>query len=140
MIATVSRARSLGAIVVAMGLAACAGSEGMSCPPGMQPMASESLYFGTATPTGKVSAEAWSRFLAEAVTTRFPAGLSVWPAAGQWRSADGSLIRESSFVLNLVHADDRPTDEAIRALIAEYKARFGQEAVMRVKTHGCVSF
>lgn len=128
------------AVLTSLGLAACGALHGSPCSPDQQRLTSETLYFGTATPTGTVTAEEWSAFLGESVTARFPQGLSVWPAAGQWRSADGSLTRDSSFVLNLVHPGDPAIDEAIRSIVAEYKARFRQEAVMRVKTDACVSF
>ena len=51
---------------------------------------SELLYFGSATPEGRVSAEDWSAFLAETVTPRFPDGLTAWPASGQWRGKAGA--------------------------------------------------
>ena len=51
-------------------------------------MVSEMLYFGTQTPDGAVTAEQWTQFLATDVTPRFPRGLTVWPAAGQWQSAE----------------------------------------------------
>src|SRR5262245_11167940 len=82
----------------------CSALQATACRPGERRMASELLYFGTARPNGTVSVAEWSSFLASAVTPRFPQGLSAWPATGQWQSADGLLIREDSFVLNLVHA------------------------------------
>ena len=97
------------------------------------------LYFGTAKPGGSVSSEEWSAFLAQVVTPRFPAGLSVWPASGQWQSADGSITKENSFVLSLVHAQDEATERAIQAVIAQYKSQFQQEAVLRVKSYACTS-
>jgi hypothetical protein len=74
------------------------------------------------------------------VTPRFPHGLTAWQASGQWKGADGAIVREASFVLNLMHADDERADSAIRSITAEYKARFNQEAVLRVKSHACTSF
>ena len=110
------------------------------CAAGEQRSVSELLYFGTAKPKGVVSTEEWSAFLGGVVTPRFPQGLSAWQAAGQWQSADGSLTRENSFVLNLVHPEGEAVESAIRAIVAEYKSRFQQEAVLRVKSHACVSF
>ena len=91
------------------------------------------LYFGRAIPGGGfVSDEDWSAFLRERVTPRFPGGLTVWRAEGQWRDATGSIVRESSFVLELVHADDAASEGAVTAIRAEYRMRFRQEAVLRV--------
>ena len=43
-------------------------------------------------------------------------------------------------MLQLLHPDDAPTEEAIRELIDVYKSQFRQEAVLRVRSHTCVSF
>jgi hypothetical protein len=111
-----------------------------ACASGEQRSVNELLYFGTAKAVGVVSAEEWSAFLGNVVTPRFPQGLSVWQATGQWQSDDGSLTRESSFVLNLVHPASEAADKAVQAIVAEYKSRFQQEAVLRVKSHACASF
>lgn len=99
----------------------------------------ELLYFGTDTPSGHVTPEAWTQFLREIVTPRFPEGLSAWQASGQWRSASGEVIREPSYVLTLVHSDDAASSKAVQEIIASYKTRFQQEAVLRVKSAACTS-
>ncbi len=121
-------------------LAGCATLQGPACASSEQRLVSEMLYFGTEKPGGVVSAEEWSNFLSGEVTPRFPKGLSVWPAAGQWRSNDGSLTREDSFVLNIVHPDVESSEKDVQAIVAEYKSRFHQEAVLRIKSHACISF
>lgn len=118
-------------------LAACATTP--ACAPGQQPAVAELLYFGTARPGGVVGADDWSAFLREVVTPRFPDGLTTWPAAGQWRGADGTVTRELSHVLNLVHPGDERSEQGLRAIVAEYKLRFQQEAVLRVKSAACMS-
>jgi hypothetical protein len=99
----------------------------------------ELLYFGTQTPSGHVTPEGWTQFLSETVTPRFPEGLSSWQSSGQWRSASGEVIREPSYVLSLVHPDEAAASKAVQEIIASYKTRFQQEAVLRVKTHTCMS-
>jgi hypothetical protein len=126
------------ALAVAL-LAGCASQAPTRCAPNEQPAINEYIYFGTATPDGVVSAEQWVTFLRDVVTPRFPQGLSTWNASGQWQSQDGSLTREDSHVLNLVHPDDAPTEKAVQALITDYKQRFRQEAVLRVKSRACTS-
>jgi hypothetical protein len=120
-------------------LAGCAGQAPTRCAPGEQPAINEYIYFGTGTPDGVVSAGQWSAFLRDVVTPRFPQGLSTWAASGQWQSQDGSLTREDSHVLNLVHPDEAATEKAVQELVAEYKTRFRQEAVLRVKSRACTS-
>jgi len=120
-------------------VAGCASMAPATCRDG-ELAASDLLYFGTAKPDGAVSAAEWSDFLRDVVTPRFPAGLTAWQASGQWRSARGSIDREASHVLSLVHPDDAASEEAVRAIVAAYKSRFRQEAVLRVTTRGCASY
>jgi hypothetical protein len=121
-------------------LCACAAAPKSDCPAGQQFAVNEFIYFGTETPGGVVSDDAWKEFLGKIVTPRFPQGFTTWDAAGQWRSNDGTLTREASHVLNLVHPADVASDSAIQAIIAEYKKQFRQEAVLRARADACISF
>lgn len=120
-------------------LSACGSMNLPSCPTGQDEAVQELLYFGTDKPGGRVTAEDWAQFLGETVTPRFPEGLTAWQASGQWLSATGTLVREPSYVLSLVHPRGAATESAIRELIASYKARFQQEAVLRVSAHACIT-
>ena len=120
-------------------LAGCATPTATRCAAGEQPSINEYIYFGTGTPDGVVSSEQWAGFLRDVVTPRFPQGLTTWSASGQWQSQDGGLTREDSHVLNLVHPDDAATEKAVQALVGEYKKRFRQEAVLRVKSQACTT-
>ena len=94
------------------------------------------LYCGRTIPSGgEVSDAAWAQFLAEVVTPKFPDGLTVLRGDGQWREPSGAVTRERSFILELNHADTAAADQAVLAIITEYKRRFGQEAVLRIRTH-----
>ncbi len=126
--------------VLATAITACAPMKNIICKGGEQLAIQESLYFGTAKPNGVVLPEEWADFLKGIVTPRFPQGLSVSQAFGQWRSADGSIVRESSHVLILIHPDDKFNEQAVLEIISYYKSRFQQEAVLRVRSHACVSF
>jgi hypothetical protein len=110
------------------------------CRPGEQPAIMESLYFGTATPDGKVSAADWQSFLADVITPRFPEGLTSWAAEGQWQNGAGKVQKESSYVLHVIHPDSPRTEAAIREVVSIYKSRFHQEAVLRVRGPACISF
>jgi hypothetical protein len=128
------------AALLALLLSACSTLPAPRCTTDEKRSINELIYFGTEKPGGTVSDDEWAAFLRDVVTPRFPDGLTTWRASGQWRSADGSLTREDSHVLNLVHTGDEKTEGAIRTLIAEYKTSFRQEAVLRVRSPACVSF
>ena len=132
--------RWLAAIVAAGLVGGCAMAPAVICPAGLQTSIDDKLYFGTATPDGVVSADDWRQFVDREVTPRFPQGLTVTPATGQWQSGAGAIVREASFVLTLVHPDQAAPEAAVQAIVDSYKTRFRQEAVLRVRTPTCVSF
>ena len=110
------------------------------CRPGEERAVSDSLYFGTSRPQGgEVTAEEWQRFIVEEVTPRFPQGLTSWQASGQWLSAVGTLQRERSYVLYIVHPDTAVDEKAIQEIVDRYRVEFQQEAVLRVRTPACIS-
>lgn len=100
------------------------------------------LFFGLAIPGGgEVSPADWQVFVDAEVTPRFPQGLTVLQAQGQWRGADGAITRESSRVLVLLLPDDDADASArLDALRARYRERFRQEAVGRACTAARVAF
>jgi hypothetical protein len=99
------------------------------------------MYFGRDIPGGgAVSDTAWAAFLGEVVTPRFPAGLTSWRAEGQWRDVSGAVVREPSFIVELLHPFNAETDAAVEQIAEEYKRRFRQEAVMRVRSSADVEF
>lgn len=108
--------------------------------PGQHRAVVDSLYFGTAMPGGHVTESDWQRFVAKVITPRFPKGVTSWAAAGQWQNNDGSLSREKSYVVLLVHPEAAQCDQAINEIIATYKKRFRQEAVLRVRSSSQISF
>lgn len=125
---------------VGLVLAGCAANSTADCAPGERPAIVDTLYFGTTRPQGAVTATEWAAFLRDAVTPRFPQGLTWWDAAGQWRAAGGGILHEAAHVLQVVHAPSAAADAAMRAIVGDYKARFQQEAVLRVRVPGCMAF
>jgi len=99
------------------------------------------LYFGLSKPGGGVVSDGeWKVFLAEVVTPRFPDGLTVYDASGQWRGQSGELTREQTRVVVIVHERSSARASAIREVIAEYKKRFGQESVLWVDQPAVAEF
>ena len=119
---------------------------GSACAPsfrGVQssPVRVERLYFGRDVGDSLVVTDsAWAAFLVEVVTPRFPGGFTAWRAEGQWRSASGALEREPSFVVELVLPVRADTDQALSDIISEYKRRFHQESVLRVRADARASY
>jgi hypothetical protein len=74
------------------------------------------------------------------VTPLFPAGLTAFTASGQWREASGRVRSEPSRVVILIHDLSGGADESVRQIIAKYRERFRQEAVMWERSQTCVSF
>jgi Protein of unknown function (DUF3574) len=111
------------------------------CAVGDTALVRDILYFGRNTPGGReLSDSAWQRYVDEVLTPRFPAGLTIWDAAGQWRGASGRVERERSKVLTLLHPGDPRSDELVAQAVGEYKRRFAQEAVLRERVTTCSRF
>ena len=111
------------------------------CDPGDSALVRDVIYLGRNRPDGGVVSDAeWRGFLDSVVTPRFPDGLTVVEARGQWRGRGGTVEREQAEVLTLFHPDDAVSRRAVDELAAEYKRRFGQEAVLRERVAACTRF
>jgi hypothetical protein len=93
------------------------------------------LFFGLGISGGALSEMDWTRFLAEVVTPRFPGGLTVLHARGQWRAAGESGVTiEPSRVVEIAHDDTPAFDHRLDEVIALYKVRHRQRSVMRTRS------
>lgn len=93
------------------------------------------LYFGSDKNDGTfVTEEEWGEFLDEFVTPRFPDGLTVLDAFGQYRLQNGKIVKESSKLLILLYAINKRKiiNAKIEEVRREYKKRFNQESVLRI--------
>ncbi len=111
--------------------------QALSCAVGDSALIRETLYFGRNRPGGTVSETEWQRFLTEVVTPRFPQGLTVLEASGQWQGAAGVVEQERSQVVTIFHPDNEAARRSIREIAQEYKRRFQQEAVLRERAPSC---
>jgi Protein of unknown function (DUF3574) len=106
------------------------------------PMQQVELYFGSSV-KGRpfVTERAWSTFLDAEVTPRFPEGLTVLDAHGQWRSGDGRIYREATHVLFILYKADATSERRIEAMRDAYKKQFHQDnAPLRVDSTVCAAF
>jgi hypothetical protein len=124
-----------------------------SCTAPLQPMQRIELMFGRDIHGhAGVGDAAWATFLAREITPRFPDGLTVVNAAGQWRDpATGRIAREPSRLVIIVaapppypppHAGEgrEGADEKIAAIVDAYKKRFRQKSVGVVTSAACAAF
>jgi len=131
--------------VMAAALPACAGSSVMVGGPGVGigfptrraevfgDTVADRMFFGRNIPGGgTVTDSAFAAFVDQVVTPRFPAGLTLLRADGQWRGEGGRVEREQSVVIEIVHPAGPAAEADLREIADEYKRRFRQEAVLRV--------
>jgi hypothetical protein len=111
-----------------------------ACPQGLQPARTAELFFGLEEGGRLLSDAEWTGFVDTEVTPRFPDGLTVWDARGQWRPPHGTLTHEPSRVMLIVLTDRRDEKARLAAIIGAYKARFHQLSVLLVEHSDCVSF
>jgi len=97
------------------------------------------LYFGSARPKGSVSELEWQLFLRDEVTARFPDGLTVWDAEGQWRAPQGAIEHERTKVLLLVHPDTPAARQSVLSVIERYRKGFDQQSVLWETSRVCVA-
>jgi hypothetical protein len=101
------------------------------------------LYFGlgTADHADGVTEAQWRAFLDKEVTPRFPGGLTVLDAYGQWQGSKQSQPeRLRSKIVVLLYADSPTQREAIDAIRSAWKAKTGDQSVLRVTQPAEVSF
>ena len=82
----------------------------------------------------------WDAFLAEAVTPRFPDGLTIVDGLGQWRGSDGAIKQERSKLLIILAPPGGDARQMLDEISQEYKGRFGQEAVLQTLDETCTAF
>ena len=125
--------------------AADAGCVGDAQGAGAEPWVRSELFFGTAKPDGTAVTDAeWDTFLDQEITPRFPDGLTVVDANGQFREADGTIIEERTKLLILLYPPDvaRDSNAQIEQIRDTYEQRFRQESVLRTDDSQlwCTSF
>jgi hypothetical protein len=132
----------LAALLLAGLAASCAGAE-PPCPAGTQRATVAEAYFGRDV-RGRppVSDAEWREFLDGSVTPAFPDGLTTVEGAGQWRGADGRILREASKVVTLVlpGASVEQARTRLRPLEQVWTTRFQQDSVLTVYRSACVGF
>lgn len=133
--------RTLAAIAGLLSLLGASPAAALTCPAGSLPRMAVELYFGrNIGETLGVSDEAWSRFVDEVVTPRFPDGLSIFDIQGQWRdTASGRIVREPGKVLKLIIAADAAATTRVGEIVVLYKTRHRQQSVLQTTAEVCAA-
>ena len=131
--------------VSAVAGAACFQSDSpdASCPEGWDLVTRYQLYFGRGDGTGTpyaVSDADWEQFLADAITPRFPDGLTVTDGAGQWQAESGEVLKEGTRILTVLVWPDDQALPRLNGIANEYELRFNQESVLLTSSQSCASF
>ena len=101
------------------------------------------LYFGTGGEDGDgaIDASRWRAFLDAEVTPRFPDGLTVLDAYGQWRPQGSAQVhRLTSKVLVILHEDTPQRRADIEAIRLAWKQATGHQSVLWSRQAAEVSF
>jgi hypothetical protein len=112
---------------------------------GAEPWIRTELFFGMSRPDGgTISESEWESFLDAEVTPRFPDGLTVLSAAGQWQGEDDKIVEEPSKLLILLYPREAipESHQEIEEIRAAYEKAFQQESVLRADDDRpvCTSF
>ncbi|WP_010511005.1 DUF3574 domain-containing protein [Komagataeibacter europaeus] len=101
-----------------------------------------SLLFGLRRPHGgRVTRREWNSFMRDTLTPRFPAGLSVLRAEGQWQDREsGRIGHEPGRIVWIVTPPAPDLADRLDAIRQAYRTRFQQQAVGVVMTAGCAAF
>jgi hypothetical protein len=122
--------------------AAGAVAEPVTCPQSLAPRIVVQLLFGRGKADGgNVTQADWSGFVANEITPRFPDGLTVIDATGQWLNPQqGAIIKEESKVVEIVLPSDSYDAAKIDAVIESYKRQFRMLSVGLIVQTACVRF
>ncbi len=126
-------------LFLVLGVAAVSGAAERECPKGLEPVGEFRLFFGLSDSRGRtVSDEEWQRFVADTITPRFRAGLTVLEGRGQWLEPGGNLQREPvRVVMGAIAAGTGRGMEMVDDISASFQTRFGQDTVFRIWSRDC---
>jgi len=129
-------------MLIALTLDGVADAQSLACSSPQKPQQVVDLLFGRKIGGRMGVTEAqWARFVDREITPRFPDGLTVFNASGQWRDAEHNrIVREPSKIVTIVLPGKPEDGEHLNAIVEAYKARFRQQSVGMILRPACVSF
>ena len=131
-------------LVFALVLALAGGADAqlVDCLGGQRPTQVAELMFGRNIGNRiGVSEGDFGRFVDREIMSRFPNGLTVFNAAGQWRDeVSNKIAREPSKVVQIVLPGQVDDIARLNEIVEAYKRRFKQQSVVMLVRPACVSF
>ena len=130
------------ALTLVLALGGGADAQLLDCLGGQRPTQVAELIFGRNI-GGRlgVNEADWSRFVDREITSRFPNGLTVLNAAGQWRDeATNKIVREPGKLVQIVLPGQVDDIARLNEIVEAYKSRFKQQSVGMIVRPACVSF
>ena len=135
-------AEAVAAVVLAISLSGTAQAQVIECREGQKAQQVAELTFGRRI-VGHiaVSETQWIQFIDNEITPRFPDGLSVFDAAGQWWDPTSKkIVRELSKIVLIVLPGNAEDLTRLSEIAEVYKRRFKQQSVGMILRPACVSF
>jgi Protein of unknown function (DUF3574) len=134
--------RAATAIILTLALSGSANAQSAACHAGQTPREVAELMFGRKIGDRLgVSETQWGRFVDREISPRFPDGLTVFDAKGEWRDpARKTIIHEPSKVVEIVLPGKADDLDRLNQIAEAYKSRFRQQSVGIVMRGACVSF
>jgi hypothetical protein len=130
------------ALTFVLALAGGANAQLVDCLGGQKPTQVAELMFGRNI-GGRVGVNEadFNRFVDGEIISRFPKGLTVFNAAGQWRDeASNKIVREPSKIVQIVLPGQVGDIARLNEIVEAYKRRFKQQSVGMIVRPACVSF
>jgi hypothetical protein len=134
--------RIAAASMLALALTGAANAQLLDCLGGQRPTQVVELMFGRNIGARiGVREDDFGRFVDREIMSRFPNGLTVFNAAGQWREkASDKIVREPSKIVQIVLPGQVDDMARLNEIVEAYKRRFKQQSVVMIVRPACVSF
>ena len=134
--------RLAAALTLVLALAGGADAQLVDCLGGQRPTQVAELMFGRNIGNRIGVGEGdFGRFVDREIMSRFPSGLTMFNAAGQWRDqATGKIMRELSKIVQIVLPGQAEDMTRLNEIVAAYKRLFKQQSVGMIVRPACVSF
>jgi Protein of unknown function (DUF3574) len=129
-------------LMLGFALADDARAQFVDCRSGQKPTQVAEMMFGRKIGNRIAVSEAdWTSFVDREITPRFPAGLTVFNAAGQWQDqTTKKIVHEPSKIVQIVLPGEDDEFARLNAIAEAYKTRFKQQSVGVIVRAACVSF